>query len=88
MTLALPGQPRAEALLRAALIAPAHAYLLHGPPGTGKRDAARAFTAALLGCDARRVVTREAAQFSGRVIIDDQHVDRAVAARLKLEAAM
>ncbi len=56
MTLSLPGQPRAEALLRAALLTPAHAYLLHGPPGTGKRDAARAFAAALLGCDVRRVV--------------------------------
>ena len=56
MTLSLPGQPRAEVLLRAALAGPAHAYLLHGPAGTGKRDAARAFAAALLGCDERRVV--------------------------------
>lgn len=54
MTIALPGQPRAEALLNAALAKPAHAYLLHGPAGTGKRDAARAFAAALLGCDVRR----------------------------------
>jgi DNA polymerase-3 subunit delta' len=56
MTLSLPGQPRAEVLLNAGLVAPAHAYLLHGPAGTGKRDAARAFAAALLGCDVRRVV--------------------------------
>src|SRR5579884_3992698 len=27
---------------------PSHAYLFHGPPGTGKREAARAFAAALL----------------------------------------
>ena len=39
------------ATLQAALRDPAHAYLLHGPAGTGKRDAARAFAAALLGCD-------------------------------------
>ncbi|MHB8532671.1 MAG: DNA polymerase III subunit [Solirubrobacteraceae bacterium] len=28
---------------------PSHAYLFHGPPGTGKREVARAFAAALLG---------------------------------------
>ncbi len=32
---------------------PAHAYLLHGPAGTGKRDAARAFAAELLSRGAR-----------------------------------
>jgi DNA polymerase-3 subunit delta' len=36
---------------------PAHAYLLHGPPGVGKRIAAFAFAAALLG-DERRVEVR------------------------------
>jgi DNA polymerase-3 subunit delta' len=36
---------------------PAHAYLLHGPPGVGKRIAAFAFAAALLG-DERRVEAR------------------------------
>jgi DNA polymerase-3 subunit delta' len=51
----LPGQPRAELLLRAALAGPAHAYLLVGPPGTGKSEAVRAFAAALLGCDPRRI---------------------------------
>lgn len=56
MTFSLPGQPRAEVLLRAALAAPAHAYLLHGPPGTGKRDAACLFAALLLDCDRRRIV--------------------------------
>ena len=34
-----------------------HAYLLHGPPGVGKRTAAFAFAAALLG-DVRRVEAR------------------------------
>jgi DNA polymerase III subunit delta' len=51
----LPDQPEAGRLLAAAVAdGPAHAYLLHGPAGVGKRAAARAFAAALLG-DARRV---------------------------------
>ena len=47
----LEGHPHAAAVLGAALApdgAPAHAYLLHGPAGTGKRAAARAFAAELL----------------------------------------
>jgi DNA polymerase-3 subunit delta' len=36
------------ALLLAAARRPVHAYLLHGPPGSGKRSAGRAFGAALL----------------------------------------
>lgn len=50
----LPGidqQPHARAVLGGALAAgglPSHAYLFHGPPGTGKREIARAFAAALL----------------------------------------
>jgi DNA polymerase-3 subunit delta' len=42
------GQDAAVAQLEAAARAPVHAYLLVGPPGTGKRTAARAFAAALL----------------------------------------
>jgi DNA polymerase-3 subunit delta' len=48
---ALEPHPHAAAVLGAALDpgrGPAHAYLLHGPAGTGKRDAARAFAAELL----------------------------------------
>ncbi|MGZ5333184.1 MAG: DNA polymerase III subunit [Solirubrobacterales bacterium] len=41
-------QPRARSALVAALPAPSHAYLLHGPRGVGKRAAARAFAAELL----------------------------------------
>jgi len=51
----LPDQPEARLLLAAAVReGPAHAYLFHGPRGVGKRAAARAFAAALLG-DERRV---------------------------------
>src|ERR671923_911513 len=54
----VPEQPEASRLLAAALDeGPAHAYLLHGPPGVGKRTAAFAFAAALLG-DERRVEAR------------------------------
>src|ERR671922_2571482 len=45
----LDQHPHAAAVLGAALDGdPAHAYLLHGPSGTGKRAAARDFAAALL----------------------------------------
>ena len=42
------GQERAVAQLRASAVAPVHAYLFVGPPGTGKRAAARSFAAQLL----------------------------------------
>jgi DNA polymerase III subunit delta' len=42
------GQPRAVAQLTAAARRSVHAYLLHGPPGSGKRAAARGLAAALL----------------------------------------
>ena len=45
---AVVGQPRAVAQLRSAARRPVHAYLLHGPPGSGKRVASRGFAAALL----------------------------------------
>ena len=50
----LTEQPEAKRLLDAALAEePAHAYLLHGPPGVGKRRAAVAFAAAILGEETR-----------------------------------
>jgi DNA polymerase-3 subunit delta' len=55
----LPGidaHPHARAVLLPALApdgSPSHAYLLHGPAGTGKRTVARAFAAALLADGAR-----------------------------------
>lgn len=45
------GQPKAVEQLRAAANRPVHAYLFVGPAGSGKRTAARAFAAALLGDD-------------------------------------
>ena len=52
--LTLEGHPHARAVLGAALRdEPAHAYLLHGPAGSGKRTAARAFAAELLARGAR-----------------------------------
>lgn len=60
------GQERAVAHLRAAVRAPVHAYLLVGPPGTGKRSAARALAAALLcprgGCGECDVCVRALAE--------------------------
>lgn len=58
----LVGQEQAVAQLRAAARNPVHAYLLVGPPGSGKRPAALAFAAALLcpqgGCGACGVCSR------------------------------
>jgi DNA polymerase-3 subunit delta' len=51
---AVSEQHEAKRLLEAALAdGPAHAYLLHGPPGVGKRDLALLFAAQLLGEHAR-----------------------------------
>ena len=44
----IPGQDAAVAALRAAAVAPVHAYLLVGPTGAGARALATAFSAALL----------------------------------------
>jgi DNA polymerase III subunit delta' len=44
----VPGQPDAVAFLERAAERPHHAYLFAGPEGSGKQQAARAFTAALL----------------------------------------
>ncbi len=67
---ALPGieqHPHARAVLLAALPpagAPSHAYLFHGPAGTGKRAVARAFAGALLadGAPAPSIVLERVAR--------------------------
>jgi DNA polymerase III subunit delta' len=52
--LELDAHPHARAVLGAALRdEPAHAYLFHGPAGTGKRDAARTFAGELLARGAK-----------------------------------
>jgi DNA polymerase III subunit delta' len=45
-------QPGARLALAAAVSAPSHAYLLAGPPGSGKREAARSLAAELLAAGA------------------------------------
>ena len=67
------GQERALVHLRAAAAAPVHAYLLVGPPGTGRRTAAQALAAALLcprgGCGACDVCLRVTAGAHPDVIV-------------------
>lgn len=69
----LVGQARAVAHLRAAVAAPVHAYLLVGPPGSGKGRAARAFAAALLcpdgGCGECDVCVRVTAQVHPDLVV-------------------
>ena len=76
----LDQHPHAAAVLGAALEGePAHAYLLHGPAGSGKRDAARDFAAGLLargagdpdvgahcGCSTARIPTSPGSRRAAR----------------------
>lgn len=68
------GQPRAEADLRAAVAAPLHAYLFVGPPGSGRRPAARAFAAELFA----RGADGEAAARHARLALEGKHPDLVV----------
>jgi DNA polymerase-3 subunit delta' len=69
----LVGQAAAVAQLEAAARSPVHAYLFVGPPGGGKRPAARAFAAALLcprgGCGECDVCVRVLAEVHPDVVV-------------------
>lgn len=58
LVFAIDGQPEAARLLSAGLTAPSHAYLFHGPRGSGLAAVIDRFAAALLGSDAGRVERR------------------------------
>ncbi|HEX2039159.1 MAG TPA: hypothetical protein VHF47_05420, partial [Acidimicrobiales bacterium] len=64
------------AALTAAARSPVHAYLFVGPPGTGKRTAARSFAAALLcpqgGCGACEVCRRVRAGVHPDVVVHER----------------
>ena len=63
----LEAHPHAAAVLGAALRdRPSHAYLFHGPAGSGKREAAREFAAELLSREAPGPGERPRAGHRGR----------------------
>ena len=97
------GQDGAVAALRAAAVKPVHAYLFVGPPGVGKRTAARSFAAALLcqagdgGCGtcaecsrALRGVHPDVVEFErsgARMSVDDAREIGRLAARSPVEGS-
>ena len=93
---ATPHQPGARAALAAALAAPTHAFLFAGPPGSGKRVAARAFAAELLASgaadpdDARRRALADPSPHPDLVWLEppgNQHLVEAVRERVIAAAA-
>jgi DNA polymerase-3 subunit delta' len=95
----VPGQEAAVAALSAAAVRPVHAYLLVGPPGTGRMAAATDFAAALLcphggdgTCDSCRRV-REGThpdvvvveREGAYITVDDAHEVARLAARSPVE---
>jgi DNA polymerase-3 subunit delta' len=94
----VPGQERAVAQLVAACNQPSHAYLLVGPPGVGKRQAAGALAAALLGGADDPELARRAKAFAhpdvrlyeragAYLSVDDAREITKIAYRAPLEAA-
>ncbi|MGY6502498.1 MAG: hypothetical protein ACXIVQ_16555 [Acidimicrobiales bacterium] len=72
------GQERAVAQLRAAVATPAHAYLFVGPPGSGRRAAARAFAGELFAAGA---AAPDAADRHRRLAAAEQHPDLTIVER-------
>ena len=75
------GQPDAVAQLRAATHNPVHAYLLVGPPGAGKRQAAMALAGELLAEAARRAGDGEATARHRRLARAEAHPDLTIIER-------
>jgi DNA polymerase III subunit delta' len=71
------GQPDAVERLRAAVERPAHAYLFVGPPGSGRRAAARAFAGELFAAG----TDPDAAERHRRLAAVEQHPDLTVVER-------
>ena len=70
------GQPRAVAALTAAVESTVHAYLLVGPPGSGKRAAAASFAGELIvAADERAVVDPSRAARHRSLAARDEHPD-------------
>ena len=70
------GQSQAVAALAAAAVSPVHAYLLVGPPGSGKRAAAAAFAGELLvAADGRAGADPARAARHRRLAARDEHPD-------------
>ena len=70
------GQPRAVAALTAAVPSPVHAYLMVGPPGSGKRAAAAAFAGELIvTADERADAEPARAARHRRLAARDEHPD-------------
>jgi len=68
---AVIGQDDAVRRLRSAARSPVHAFLIVGPPGSGKRDLARGFAAAVLSGDAEGGEARRAVELT----LADRHPD-------------
>lgn len=81
------GQADAVALLDGAARNPVHAYLLVGPPGSGKRAAARAFAAALLCADGGDATCRDCRLALAGAHPDVREVERVGAAISAEQAA-
>lgn len=75
------GQLDAVAQLRAAADAPVHAYLLVGPPGAGKRQAAVALAGELLSAEARQRHDAEAVARHRRLALAEGHPDLTIVER-------